>query len=141
MRRCVSIQKRSCPLAWAYAQGDLGNALHDLGERESGTSRFSEAVDAHRKALEVFTRDKTPMDWAEAQMNRGVALTDLGKREKKPGLICDGIADNAAAYQVFAQGAPGYLPCARANVASELEYLKENFPASDYERCVQRFRT
>jgi tetratricopeptide (TPR) repeat protein len=125
------------PLEWAYAQDNLGNALNDLGERESGTSRLNAAIDAHRKALEVLTRDKTPLDWAEAEMNLAVALTDLGKREKKPGLICDGIVDSVGALQVFSNGAPGYMLYVKANLESELEYLRENFPASDYERCVR----
>ena len=33
---------------------NLGNVLHSLGERESGTARLEEAVAAYRAALEVF---------------------------------------------------------------------------------------
>jgi hypothetical protein len=35
-------------------QNNLGAALTRLGEREAGTARLEEAVEAHREALEVF---------------------------------------------------------------------------------------
>ena len=59
----------------------LGNALVVLGERESGTERFEQAVGAYRAALEVRTRERTPLDWASTQNNLGGALWTLGKRE------------------------------------------------------------
>ena len=34
-------------------QNNLGNALSTLGEREDGTQRLEQAVDAYRAALEV----------------------------------------------------------------------------------------
>jgi hypothetical protein len=42
------------PLDWAITQNNLGNALHALGERESGTARLEEAVAAYDSALAVF---------------------------------------------------------------------------------------
>jgi hypothetical protein len=36
----------------ARTQTNLGNALRQLGERESGTARLEEAVAAYRMALE-----------------------------------------------------------------------------------------
>ena len=65
----------------ATLQQSLGNALLSLGERESGTARLEQAVEAYRAALEVRTREHVPFDWAATQNNLGVALKTLGERE------------------------------------------------------------
>jgi len=39
-------------------QYNLGGALLRLGERESGTTRLVEAIDAYREALKEFTRGR-----------------------------------------------------------------------------------
>jgi tetratricopeptide (TPR) repeat protein len=62
-------------------QNNLGNALSTLGERESGTARLEEAVDAYRKALKERTRERAPLQWAATQNNLGTALIRLGGRE------------------------------------------------------------
>ncbi|MEM7188229.1 MAG: tetratricopeptide repeat protein [Pseudomonadota bacterium] len=62
-------------------QNDLAVSLSTLGERESGTARLEEAVDAYRAALEERTRDRVPLDWAMIQNNLGIALWTLGQRE------------------------------------------------------------
>jgi len=59
----------------------LGNALSRLGERESGTERLLEAVEAYRDALKEWTRERVPLDWAMTQNNLGNALSTLGQRE------------------------------------------------------------
>jgi tetratricopeptide (TPR) repeat protein len=43
------------PLQWAMTQNNLGTALSELGERESGTGRLEEAVAAYREALKEYT--------------------------------------------------------------------------------------
>ena len=59
----------------------LGNALSTLGERESGTERLLQAVQAYEAALLERTRERVPMDWATTQSNLGDALRLLGQRE------------------------------------------------------------
>ena len=66
----------------ARLQLSLGNALATLGERERGTERLEQAVDAYRAALEEYTRERVPLDWAMTQNNLGVALQTLGERER-----------------------------------------------------------
>ncbi len=63
------------------ALNDLGIALANLGQRETGTARLDEAVTAFTAALEKRTRDKVPLDWAMTQNNLGNALANLGQRE------------------------------------------------------------
>ena len=65
----------------ARLQLSLGNALVTLGEREGGTERLEQAVDAYRVALEELTRECVPLDWATAQSGLGIALATLGRRE------------------------------------------------------------
>jgi hypothetical protein len=53
------------PLDWAMAQNNLGTVLRTLGERESGTARLVEAVDAFRNALRTLGERESgtgPMD-------------------------------------------------------------------------------
>ena len=59
----------------------LGNPLATLGERESGTARLEQAVEAYRAALLERTRERAPLDWAMTQNNLGNALQTLGERE------------------------------------------------------------
>src|SRR4051812_42207964 len=51
------------------------------GQRENGTERLFEAVEAYRRALEERTRERVPLDWAMTQNNLGPALLTLGQRE------------------------------------------------------------
>jgi exonuclease VII small subunit len=52
-----------------------------LGERENGTARLEEAVEAFRAALQEQRRERVPLDWAETQGNLGSALRMIGERE------------------------------------------------------------
>lgn len=69
------------PRDWAGAHINLGNALLDLGKRETGSGRLIEAVGAFHLALEEFTSERAPLDWALAQHNLGTAFQALGCRE------------------------------------------------------------
>ena len=73
--------RQTVPLQWAMTQMNLGNALLTLGEMESGTARFEDAVTAYQNALEELTRDRVPLQWAMTQMNLGSALSTLAERE------------------------------------------------------------
>ena len=68
------------PLDWATTQNNLGIALWTLGERENGTERLLEAVDAYRDALEERTRERVPLHWATTQNNLGTAQALLNER-------------------------------------------------------------
>jgi hypothetical protein len=69
------------PLDWATTQNNLGLALWNLGQRESGAARLEEAVAVFRAALEERTRERVPLDWATTQNNLSLALWNLGQRE------------------------------------------------------------
>jgi tetratricopeptide (TPR) repeat protein len=63
------------------ALNNLGIALATLGERDSGTERLEQAVEAFQQALKEYTRDRVPLDWAATQKNLGTALQTLGARD------------------------------------------------------------
>jgi tetratricopeptide (TPR) repeat protein len=65
----------------AHALNDLGIALKNLGDRESGTARLDEAVTAYREALKERPRDVVPLQWAITQNNLANALGIIGARE------------------------------------------------------------
>jgi len=78
----LAVFETSDPVNWARAQSNLGNVLHKLGDRENDPSRYLQAAEAHRAALEILTRETRPADWATAQMNLGNALARIGEREQ-----------------------------------------------------------
>ena len=69
------------PLDWAAVQMNRGNTLRVIGEREKGTARLEEAVEAYREALQEYTREVAPRDWATTQISLAAALETLGERE------------------------------------------------------------
>jgi tetratricopeptide (TPR) repeat protein len=81
-------------------QNNLGNALWRLGERESGTERLEQAVEAFRLALEEYTRERVPLDWAQTQNNLGIVLTALGERRHSITLLRQTEAAIQSAYAV-----------------------------------------
>ena len=58
--------------------------LSERQEGPEGQRRLSEAVEAYRQALAVYTRDDLPQDWATTQNNLGTALLCLGERQWGP---------------------------------------------------------
>ena len=78
----LAVFETSDPVNWARAQSNLGNVLHRLGDRENDPSRYLQAAEAHRAALEILTRETRPADWATAQMNLGNALARIGEHEQ-----------------------------------------------------------
>src|SRR5207245_2481819 len=80
-------------------QNNLGNALRTLGERESGTARLEQAVEAYRAALQEYTRERVPLDWAMTQTNLGTALWRLGQRESGTARLEQAVEAYRAALQ------------------------------------------
>ena len=75
------IDRDTSPQDWTRIQNNLGNALLNMGKRESGTERLEQAVTAYQEALKEYTRERVPLGWAMTQNNLGNALQTLGKRE------------------------------------------------------------
>ena len=71
------------PLDRAKTQNNLGNALLRLGERESGTARLTEAVAAHRAAVEVFREARADHFVNVATKNLKKAEAVLEARKKR----------------------------------------------------------
>ncbi|MCB2099903.1 MAG: tetratricopeptide repeat protein [Rhodobacterales bacterium] len=78
---------------------NLGNAHYTLGERESGSARLEEAIDAYRATLEEWTRERVPLKWAGAQNNLGSALQALGERESGTARLEEAVAAYRAALE------------------------------------------
>ena len=69
------------PLDWARTQNNLGNALRNLGERESGTARLEEAVAAYDAALTVFVPARADDHTGVCRANRDRALALFAERK------------------------------------------------------------
>ena len=89
----------SCIRGSAGDRINLGLVLADLGNREDGTARLTEAVAAFRSALDERPRDRVPLDWARTQHNLGLALTDLGEREAGAAHLTQAVAAYQAALE------------------------------------------
>ena len=100
----IALARASLSIANGFEQrgtagNDLGVALVERGERESGTARLEEAVAAYRAALEERTRDKVPLQWAMTQMNLGNALRNLGDRESGTARLEEAVVAYRAALE------------------------------------------
>ena len=100
-RLLVTETRVRVPLDWAMMQNDLGNALQSLGERENGTARLDEAVEALREALKERTRERVPLDWAATQNNLGNTLKALGERESGTARLDEAVAAYREALKEF----------------------------------------
>ena len=102
------------PLEWAKTQNNLGNALLNLGERESGTARLEEAISAYREALQKRTRARAPLEWAMTQENLALAYRALYDKSAEPRRLDDALAAIAAALDGYRKAkAPFYMEKAK----------------------------
>ncbi|MEM9474778.1 MAG: hypothetical protein AAGA71_05765 [Pseudomonadota bacterium] len=96
---------------WAAGQNALAVSLQEQGTRtagEVGASLLSQAVDAYRAALRVYTEDAQPVDWAMTQNNLGNALRNQGIRtagEDGAALLAQAIDAYRAALRVRTENA------------------------------------
>jgi hypothetical protein len=91
-------------------QMNLGNALLALGQRETGTARLEQAVEAYRAALTEFTQDRVPLDWANTLGNEGVALLTLAERTGDPARARQALEQLTLAEATLRSG--GHIPWA-----------------------------
>ena len=98
----ITLGERRAALSVAF-----GTALAALGERESGSKRLEQAVDAYVQALEEYTREGAPLRWAGTQNNLGNVFLALSERERGPERLEQAIGAYAQALEVFTrEGAP-----------------------------------
>jgi tetratricopeptide (TPR) repeat protein len=113
---------------WARTQNHLGNALVKLGELERPSDRSIEhtvaSVDAHRLALEAYSRDDEPARWAVTTMNRGLALMRLGQDTDRADYLVDAVADLRSSLEVYTkESRPLAWATVQYNLASTLDSL------------------
>ncbi len=127
---------------WALAQNNLGNALWTLGERESGTERLKQAVDAHRAALKEYPRERAPLEWAVIQNNLGNALRILGQREGGTARLEQAIAACQAALEERTRARmPLDWAATQNNLANALQSLGERESGTDrLEKAIDAFQ-
>jgi hypothetical protein len=59
--RCPAQRLQLSAQKWAATEYNLGAALVDLGERESGTEHLTQTVSAYQVALKEYTRNTRPI--------------------------------------------------------------------------------
>jgi tetratricopeptide (TPR) repeat protein len=107
-------------------QNNLGNALAMLGERESGTARLIEAVEAYRSALREHTQERVPLDWAMTQDNLGSALARLGERESGTARLTEAVeAFQNALRERTQERVPFDWAATQTNMGNALRLLAE----------------
>jgi hypothetical protein len=98
------LTRERVPLDWAQTQNNLGVALKDLGELESGTARLEEAVAAYRAALQERTRERVPLQWGASFGNQGVAMMLIADRTKDRALAAAALRQIQTAYETERSG-------------------------------------
>ena len=73
------------PLQWAMTQNNLGNALLNLGKRESGTEMLTKVAAANCEALTVFDKARSPYYWQGTQGNLDKAQALIAARKARAG--------------------------------------------------------
>ena len=110
---------------------NLGNALLRLGERESGTARLQEAVEAHRAALLEYTRERVPLQWATSQEQPGQCAIEAGERESGTARLQKAVeAYRAALLEYQREPLPLQWAMAQNNLAIALRLLEERHAAA-----------
>jgi tetratricopeptide (TPR) repeat protein len=114
------------PLDWAATHRILGNALWNIGNRESGTARLVQAADAYRQALEEFRRDQAPREWAITMIGLGNALSSIGERDRNAKRLQAAIDAYRAALQELPRASqPGEWAMVQNNLGNALSTLGE----------------
>jgi hypothetical protein len=80
-----------------------------MGERESGTARLQEAVDAYGAALEERTRERAPLDWAASFGGQGAAMMLIADRTNDAAMAETAVQQIEAAYETLRDGGDDYL--------------------------------
>jgi hypothetical protein len=75
-----------------------------LGERENGTARLDEAVEAFREALKERTRERVPLDWAMSTGKQGEAFTRLADSRNDVGMAAMAVSQIEQALAVLRDG-------------------------------------
>jgi tetratricopeptide (TPR) repeat protein len=68
----------SDPRTWAETESGLGDALRELGTRESDRESLEQAIACYQMADEVETADRDPVNWAVTQESIGRIYETLG---------------------------------------------------------------
>jgi len=89
-------------------QNNLGRVLRKLGERESGTARFNEAVTAYRAALEERTRARVPRSWAMTQHNLAVLYYAFFLKDFQPHHLDDALEAIDGALEEYRRAKDAY---------------------------------
>lgn len=103
-----------------------------LGERESGTARLEEAMEAYRAALQETRRELVPLDWAMTQNNLGNALRVLGEHDRDTARLVEAIDVLRSALDEFTpENAPAWHDMAQYNLAKAEAALKRLVETSE----------
>jgi tetratricopeptide (TPR) repeat protein len=114
------------PLRWATTQMNLGNALADLGERQTETARLEEAVAAYREALQERTRARVPLAWAFTQMNLALVYRAFFDKDHQPRHLDDALEAADGALEEFRKAKADFYIEKAARQRAELLAMKGN---------------
>ena len=70
-------------MQYAATQYNLGSAYNTLAEVASRAENCKKAINAFKKALDIYTPDRFPMQYAKAQNGLGIAYNTLAEVESK----------------------------------------------------------
>ena len=80
--------KRSQPLSWAAAEGQIAQSLAQLGGATSNRGDFKQSIALSRQILEGYPRERDPVEWANIQIILGGALMGLYDLDHDSGRQC-----------------------------------------------------
>ena len=117
----------------------LGTAFAVLGDRDIGTRHILQAIDAYKKALEVFTPEQMPLEWASTQNSLGAAFASLGEKENSKQHLVKSIEFYNKALEVYTRDqTPMYWATTLLNLGGALTLLgKQNSSTQHLVKAVE----
>jgi len=119
----ADIPRQKDPETWVMGMGNLATVLQTLGERETGTARLLEAVDAIGKVLAMPRRDQSPLDRAASLCSMARAMILLADRTDDPAMARQALHQLQEAGQILRDGGHPALADPRADLISRAETL------------------
>ena len=106
-------------------KNSLGYTFRNLGERETGSKKLHDAVDALQNALQESARERVPFKCAMTQHNLGLAFCSLAAKSKEESTLAKGSEAIRAALEIFEMSQATYYIDTSKSALAEAETLLE----------------
>lgn len=102
-----------------------------LGERERGTARLEEAVDAFREALQERTCERIPLEWAKSAGSQRITLMLLAERRRDAEMAKLAVQQIEAAFTASCNGGDTHSSALFEEDLQKARVIRDRLAASE----------